>query len=567
MLLVGVGIIVYFKTLLNGFVWDNIPQIIDYQAVRTFKLFDIFTSSAAFVGSENVMSVYYKPIMYVFFSFIHLLFKENPFGYHIVQVSLHIANSIILFILFRTFFKSELALILSLLFLVHPINYESVGYISALQDTLFVFFGLLALLILVKDSNGKEWSFKTYFLVGFTLLLSLLSKETGYLFVIICFVYLAFFNKARISVFNLTLLVSQVFYILFRLVSVQNIYAYLTPSAIMQSSFLNRLISTPSILFYYIFTFIYPQNLSINNHWETNGISFSTFFFPLIVLIALFMIFVFELWTLFKGKSNFLKSFIFFSFWFFLGLFFHSQIFFTADMTVADRWFYFTFVGLLGMLGVIISQFEKSKVFNLLKSNKIAITIILLILLPAYSLRTIVRSFDWKDKETLYSHDLNVSKDNYSLENMYGAILLQKGDLENAAAHIKRSIQLNSNYGPPYTNLGYYYEKRQEYENSKLYYRKSIEISSNDDDTKPFGALARIELFHDENPIRAKELAEDGIDRYPKDTYLPTILAMSEYALGNKEKAVKIVSEVYERDQSDYVRKIKTGIENNVPIK
>ena len=144
---------------------------------------------------------------------------------------------------------------------------------------------------------------------------------------------------------------------------------------------------------------------------------------------------------------------------------------------------------------------------------------------------------------------------------------MEKRWSENAAEHIKRSIKLNSNYSPPYTNLGYYYEKKHDYENSKLYYRKSIEISNNDDDSKPFGALARIELFHDENPIRARELAEDGIYRYPKDTYLPTILAISEYALGNKEKALKIINEVYKKDQSDYVRKIKKGIENNLPIK
>ena len=68
-----------------------------------------------------------------------------------------------------------LALFGALVFLVHPLNVETVVYVSSMQDILFFSFGMLAFLVVLK----KELEFKWLVTVFGGLLFSLLSKETG----------------------------------------------------------------------------------------------------------------------------------------------------------------------------------------------------------------------------------------------------------------------------------------------------------------------------------------------------------------------------------------------------
>src|SRR5258708_14907634 len=102
-----------------------------------------------------------------------MLFGENAFFFHFLQVLLFVTNAVLVFLLLKKFINSHLVFVLSLIFLVHPINQTVAAYIATLQDTLFFFFGMLALLVTI--ANKVKYSQ----LIVFSLLaLSLLSKET-----------------------------------------------------------------------------------------------------------------------------------------------------------------------------------------------------------------------------------------------------------------------------------------------------------------------------------------------------------------------------------------------------
>ena len=121
------------------------------------------------------------------YAVLYALFKATPFFYHAFQLGLHITNGILLFILFKKFLKERVALVLSLLFLVHPINSEAVVSIANLQEPLFFCFGLSALLLAMKEAVSPMRAA----LISFLLLCSLLSKETGILFVLMVIVPVA----------------------------------------------------------------------------------------------------------------------------------------------------------------------------------------------------------------------------------------------------------------------------------------------------------------------------------------------------------------------------------------
>src|SRR6266700_2801169 len=88
---------------------------------------------------------------------------------------IHITDTFLLFFLLKRFFNRTLALFLSLVFLVHPLQVESVAWIAAADNPLFFLFGISALLLSVKD----RVSLKRLIGLCCLLLLSLLTKETA----------------------------------------------------------------------------------------------------------------------------------------------------------------------------------------------------------------------------------------------------------------------------------------------------------------------------------------------------------------------------------------------------
>jgi protein O-mannosyl-transferase len=101
-----------------------------------------------------------------FFSFYlnHLIVGDNPTGYHVVNVLLHIANAALLFLLLREFLERWIAVAAAAIFLVHPIQSEPVLYVYQRSTLLACFFSLLALIAL---SKGRTWLSLLLFVCAF----------------------------------------------------------------------------------------------------------------------------------------------------------------------------------------------------------------------------------------------------------------------------------------------------------------------------------------------------------------------------------------------------------------
>ena len=147
------GVFAYANILINGFVWDDGGQLAGNVYVQTGNYFYYFT---------HTIGPYYKPLMFFFYTLIFQIFNLNSFAYHLFQIILHISNSILLFLLLSKFSKKKrIAFLLSLLFLLYPINEESVAYIADYQDVLFLFFGLFSMLTMSNRWFGKYSTYIT----------------------------------------------------------------------------------------------------------------------------------------------------------------------------------------------------------------------------------------------------------------------------------------------------------------------------------------------------------------------------------------------------------------------
>lgn len=132
---------VYGRTLGNDFLfnWDDNLYVLNNPAVRGLSWAHL--RSAFSFGSIGQ----YNPLSILSFVFDYTLWGLNPAGFHLTSIVIHAANGLLVYRLLRRWFDDRLpALVGAALFLIHPVQVESVAWISERKGLLSVFFCLLA---------------------------------------------------------------------------------------------------------------------------------------------------------------------------------------------------------------------------------------------------------------------------------------------------------------------------------------------------------------------------------------------------------------------------------------
>jgi tetratricopeptide (TPR) repeat protein len=229
---------------------------------------------------------------------------------------------------------------------------------------------------------------------------------------------------------------------------------------------------------------------------------------------------------------------------------------FPLDHTVTDQWFYFPMIGMLGMIGVIIQA------FHIKFTGKITVAIIA-ILIIVLSIRTFIRSFDWRDDFTLASHDVTVSKEAYSLEHELSRIYIDRGEYQLAKVHAERSIQIFP-YVFNYTDLGNAYFSLGNYPEAKKAYQQALKYGDNYTTYENLSAL----YINYGDPKEGVHFIKNLLERkYPSDARLWLYLGVLEYRLGNKDDAKTAIQHAYQFDPGiPGIKLIYTTISNNQPL-
>lgn len=547
------GFVIYANSLGNGFLGDDEEQILNNTAVHSIGHIGAFFSGGTFNsgGSTDSGGVYYRPVMTVFFSLLYTLFGQQASVFHLIQILIHIANSLLVFLIFKRFFRKHTAFFLALIFLVHPINTEAVLYISDLQDVLFVFFGGLATYLLMRD----KLSLPRQGFIFLLLLLSLLSKESGVAFIFVGLVYILMFARSRLlGYLGGTILTASV-YLILRIVVAGIPFGLYQLSPIARISLVERLINMPSIVGYYLKTFIFPMHLAVDQNWINKGDIYH-FFLPALLLILLAgasLKLGFKIWV--SGRRETL-SFIFFFAWMAIGFGLVLQVF-PLDFTVADRWFYFPMIGLLGIVGSLLKFWRpKSESFAVLGLGFMATLIVI------FSLRTFTRTFDWRNGLALFGHDLKYSRDSFDLENNYGNELLRAGDFEQAKVHFERSTQLAPYWWINWNNLGYVYFHNRDIGKAKDCFLKALAHS---DYYLAYQNLSMLMFLYDD-PKAAEAFTKLGLSKFPQNAALWFILALEEYTQGNRQDAIAAVRQSQSINPREQTARLSSVIEQGLPI-
>ena len=515
------GVIVFFNMLFNGFSWDDYTYVVNNSDIHTLNVFHLFGMSI--FNSSG----YYRPLTAVYFAILYHFFTLQPFYYHFIQLILHILDTCLLFYFLKRFFLNTQAFLLALLFLIHPIQVESVAFISACLSELFFLFGISALLV----GQSKPLRMSHPFLVGVLLLFSILAKETGFLFYILFGLYLLFFNPRKIPAGLFVLTISAGLYLYLRFVFANVVLSNDMYLPLTHLSMLQRFINIPEIIFYYIKTLIYPAQLAIDQLWYISSIDVSHFYLPLGIDILFFAILGWIGFYCYQKNKDSLKIFLFFLIWFVSGLLILLQIY-PIDLTVSDRWMYFPLAGLLGMLGVGLKY--RPKLSKRIHMVEIYFLVALFIILGT---RTIIRNSNWYNDFTINSHDESVLT-NFDLENNLGVDYLASGQCGSARIHFTKSVVLSPN-DVNLDNLGLADACVKRFKEAKIAYMHAMTAPGYlvGKQHKHFLALYInvINFFVlNGNPHQALTYIDQALQDYPNNSVLYHYLAAAEYKLGNK---------------------------------
>ncbi len=172
----------YLRVLDADFVvWDDLALIIHNPLVDGFH-------PAIFWTFEPEL---YAPLALLSFQFEHWLVGFEPTLFHATNLFLHLINVYLVYLLLTAFPRANrqtgkpdlLAIFATALFALHPVQVETIAWVSARKELLWTLFGLLALLNHLRDQQQSPYAIDRYapqkIQTLLWVLLALLSKPTA----------------------------------------------------------------------------------------------------------------------------------------------------------------------------------------------------------------------------------------------------------------------------------------------------------------------------------------------------------------------------------------------------
>ena len=178
------GFLAYANSLDNGFTFDDFGIVVNNPAVVEWRVGDILGSPYWHSKPDAGL---YRPFTVLTFALNHLVHGLAPFGYHLVNVVVHLLNATLLLWISLRVLKSEHAAgFAALLFLLHPVQTEAVNGIVGRAELLAAFWVLLAWILYTSAGDSAGMRQRVLYSASIcTGLLGCFAKEQAALLVVI----------------------------------------------------------------------------------------------------------------------------------------------------------------------------------------------------------------------------------------------------------------------------------------------------------------------------------------------------------------------------------------------
>jgi len=338
-LIAGVALMAYSNTFYVPFEFDDIPNIINNPNIQI----KVFTWERLWQLIKNTYKESIRVFSYFTLALNYYLGGFNVFGYHLVNLFIHIASGVFLYwFLILTFdlpslkekygmISYKVALFAGLIFVCHPIQTQSVTYVIQRMASMAGMFYLLSFVLYVK--GRLSIGYRRYYYLGgtvLTYLLGVFSKENVAILPLFIGLYeFYFFQNFDLSPKGKKILYGLVLVLLllgaFGFILWGQRYIHVIREGYQYRTFTmsERVLTQFRVVLYYVTLLIYPHPSRLNLDYDF-PIS-KTILDPPTTLISISIIVVLIGYSFWTAKKRPVLSF--FMLWYFGNLVIESSIF------------------------------------------------------------------------------------------------------------------------------------------------------------------------------------------------------------------------------------------------
>lgn len=163
--------------------WDDDIYVLENATISFLSLQNIHDAFTGYYGGN------YAPVQIISYMVDYALWGLNPAGYHLMNVLIHALNGVLLYQLLRRAFNLPEfdAFAAAAIFLFHPVQVETVAWISQRKSLLAIGFFLSALICYAAyHRTGKRWP---YLLAIGSMAAAVLSKSVAVVFPLMTILY------------------------------------------------------------------------------------------------------------------------------------------------------------------------------------------------------------------------------------------------------------------------------------------------------------------------------------------------------------------------------------------
>ncbi len=371
------------------------------------------------------------------------LYGLHPGGHHLTNVLLHIATVIALFLVLRqmtgALWRSAFV---AAVFAIHPLRVESVAWVAERKDVLSGLFFMLTIGAYVGYAR-RPWSWGRYGLVMVLFAMGLMSKPMLVTLPLVLLL-LDYWPLQRVEPRKLSGLVLEKLPLL-ALSAASCVATVLAQNRVLQSTellslplrFANALVTC----IVYLGQMAWPAGLTVFYPFPLNGLP------PWEVVLA---------GTLLAGLSGFAfrqrrtQPWILVGWlWYLVMLLPVVGIIQVGDQAHADRYTYLPQIGIYVAVTWLAAEWGAKQ-----QAGRMAIGGLMAAVVGVLMVCAGKQAAYWKNGESLWTHALACTTDNYVAHFNLGNVLRQEGKMDEAIPHYQKAVQIRPDYSQAHNNLG-----------------------------------------------------------------------------------------------------------------
>jgi protein O-mannosyl-transferase len=481
---------------------------------------------------QSVVWAFTRPHSYMWHpltSLSHLLdyelFGLNPFGHHLTSLLLHIANVLLLFWVLKWLTGAAWpSAFVAAVFAVHPLQTESVAWVAERKNVLSALFWILTIAAYIRFTQHP--SIGRYSLVVLTFSLGLMAKPIVVTLpcVLLLLDYwplqrlqwhrqskcknsqhtgsaetgrqqLSFWRlfAEKIPLFILSAIVSAITYI------VQQSGGIVLGLGSIPVSYrvANAVISYTT----YIQKLMWPSNLAV--FYPHPGGDFSV---VRLAVSAVLLVVISACCVYFFRSRKYLAT----GWLLFIGTLIPVIGLVQAGAQErADRYMYTPMVGLLVMVvwgaGDLAAKWRLRRVMSVLLA---------VVIVSAAMVCTSLQLRCWQNSMTLFTHTLNVTRNNFVIRNNYANLLMDSGRVDEAIEQYARCLQLKSDSPMLHNNLGNALATKGRTDEAIVHFEEAIKLVGTQK-SGPYSLLVLAEAHYNlANAMGIQKRFQDALEHY-----------------------------------------------------